>query len=276
MSRAVNTQLRDGLKIEYAGHEHRFYRVDVEDTQDPDTTGSMVYYEIVRDDGEWMGRVTQYIRQDRVTALIRRRYEPETERIHTFQFGGQLIMSRKKRKGKKPGEVPPVWYIAIPRHYVQRFDIRVDDEIQVHIGDTKPDGPIDELYHVSMQGKTCVVVLSKLWRMTGRNGDGPEDKGRSPGTSGAPEDPETEGETSPYTFHDKEYRTVEIKPHRSPSGNWNLCYWYDRVRADKKNRYRIRSESWDVKKRRPKDRTAEDPDGEDGPLKEPETNFNDW
>lgn len=248
MSRAINTQLEDGLTIEYAGHTHRFYRVTVEDTQpDGDRSHEMICYEIVReDDNKWMGRVSQYIRQERVLALIRRRYEPEQERIKPFQFGGTLVMSKKKRYGMETllnggNAVPPVWYVAIPKQYVQRYDVRVDDEIQVHIGDTKPDGPIDELYHVSMQGKTCIVVLSKLWRMTGRKGDTPE----------TPDDPEP-GDISPYVFHDGEYRTVQIRPHRSPAGNWDLCYWYNRVTNEKTGRYVIKSETWDVKNRRPK------------------------
>ncbi len=311
MSRSINTQLEDGLTIEYAGHTHRFYRVTVEDTTpDGDRTHEMICYEIVReDDNAWMGRVSQYVRQDRVIALIRRRYEPEDGRIQPFQFGGTLRMSRKKRYDVKTlingqNTVPPVWYIAIPRQYVQRFDIRVDDEIQVHIGDTKPDGPIDELYHVSMQNRTCIVVLSKLWRTTGRKGDKPADKGRS--SEESPQDPEP-GDISPYVFHDGEYRTVRIRPHRSPSGNWDLCYWYGRVSKDKTGRYLMKSETWDVKNRRPKGPgetcthawvpIGDEIAGEDGTLyqwircekcgkkkrenttetlNEPMTNFNDW
>ena len=265
MSRDENAALADGLTIEYAGERHKFYRIDVEDPEKPNR--NMVCYEIVREsDGEWIGRVSQYVKQERVIALIRRRYEPEEERIRPFTFGCEIVETKKTRRDpvtKKPKpNTPPVWHVTIPYAYVQRYDIRVDDEVKVHIGDTEPDSEEYELYHVSKQGKSCIIVLSKLWRTKGCRTPDPEASENDGG-----EDPP---ENDPYTFRGGEYRTVRIEPHRSKRGHWDLCYWYSRARADKSGSIRFRSETWDLERDRPKD--PERPE----PLGEAQTNFNDW
>lgn len=216
-------ELGDGFVIRSHGHEHRFYHVHATDTK---TGNEYDYYEIVReDDRKWIGRVSQYTRMDRVRALIDRRYEPEETRITApFTFGASL------RVGKKSEGFPDVWYITIPEIYVQRFRIRVDDEILVHIGDTEPNTSIDELYHVSMQSGTCIVVLSKIRRKAG------EDPGPV------------------YNFKPGEFRTVRIEPSPSEGRRWDLFYFYDRIRSASRkdpDRWILSSGSWDTERNEP-------------------------
>lgn len=232
-------ELHDGYVIASHGHEHRFYHVHVRDNG---TENEYDYYEILRtDDNAWMGRVSRYTRMDRVNALIERRYEPEETRItEPFTFGSTLRVGRKNPRNG----YPDVWYITIPEIYVQRFRIRVDDEILVHIGDTEPNTAIDELYHVSMQSKTTVIVLSKIKRKAGEDNPAPE-----------------------YNFTPGEFRTVRIEASPSEGRRWDLFYFYDRIRkAMVKNpdRYTVTSSSWDIEKNEPL------------PQDEPITVFNDF
>lgn len=229
--------LHDGYVHESHGRKHRFYHVHARDNG---TEKEYDYYEILReDDGEWIGRVSQYTRMDRVEALIDRRYEPEETRITApFTFGTSL------RVGRKSEGFPDVWYVTIPEIYVQRYRIRVDDEILVHIGDTEPNTVFDELYHVSMQSGTCIIVLSKIRR-------------------------KSEDSTSPeYQFIPGEFRTVQIQASPSEGRRWDLFYFYERIKsAAKKNpdRWTLTSESWDTEEQKPKP-------PEDGPI----TVFNDF
>lgn len=183
---------------------------------------------------------------DRVRALIERRYEPEESRItEPFQFGGPLRVVMNKSE-----EYPDVWYITIPEIYVQRFRIRADDEVLVHIGDTSPNTTIDELYHVSMMNTSHVIVLSKIRKKAG-DGAGPV-----------------------YDFKPGEFRTVRIEASPSEGRRWDLFYFYERIRtASKKNpdRYTLTSESWDTARNQPlPELPPEDPEDE------PVTVFNDF
>lgn len=215
-------ELADGSVIESHGHTHRFYHVHAVDTK---TDKDYDYFEIVReDDNEWMGRVSQYTRMDRVRALIDRRYEPEESRIQPFEFGGVL------RLGRKSSGFPDVWFITIPDAYVKKFRIRVDDEIIVHIGDTSPNMALDELYHVSMQSGSCIIVLSKIRKKAG-------------------EEPAPD-----FDFKPGEFRTVRIEPSPSKDRRWDLFYFYDRIRSASRkdpDRWILTSDTWDTERCEP-------------------------
>lgn len=178
-----------------------------------------------------MGRVSQYTSMDRIGALLDRRYEPEETRITTpFEFAGALRIGEKKGKKNREKCCPDVWYITIPEAYVKLHRIRVDDEIMVHIGGQAPNMTIDELYHVSKQASTLVIVLSKIKK---RAGDNP-----------APE----------YVFTEGGYRTVRVEASPSEGRRWDLFYYYDRIRSETPrypDRYTLTSESWDTVNNRP-------------------------
>lgn len=200
--RGVTEAFRDGATIETEGHVHTLREVTICWPEKPAT-----FYEIYREDGEYMGRVSQAVSWQRTENLIFRAYHPETERYPAegITWTGRIRALRdpEKRKpgkeGQKKKEKNPTLYITIPKATVDRFDIRTDDEVSVRVGDREPES-MDEWYHVSEMSGSKIVILSKLNRMEIR-------------------------ENVPSKIPEiGEYATIHMKAHPG-TGRRNLCRW---------------------------------------------------
>lgn len=200
--RGVTEAFKDGATIEMEGHTHTLREVTICWPEKPAT-----FYEIYREDGEHMGRVSQAVSWQRTENLIFRAYHPETER---YPAGGitwtgriRALRDPERRKPGKEGqdrkERNPTLYVTIPKATVERFDIRTDDEVSVRVGDRVPES-MDEWYHVSEMSGSKIVILSKLNRMEIR-------------------------ENVPSKIPEiGEYVTVHMKAHPG-TGRRNLCHW---------------------------------------------------
>lgn len=153
--RKATKELEDGTAIEEGGHLHTLHKVTIHKPGK-----KLVFFEIFREDGEWIGRVSQAVSWQRTRDLIYRHYRPESERYpEGFTWTGAV---RSLRGGT-------TLYVSIPKAAIERFDIRTDDEISITLGGQKPESR-EELYHISDTGGTKAVIVSKLDRMERREG----------------------------------------------------------------------------------------------------------
>ncbi len=301
--RQKTKELRDGATIEAEGHIHTFYRVEIRKPEDKKASNrpkELVFYEIFREDGEWIGRVSQAVSWERTNALIYRFYHPEEERYPQgftwtgpvrFQgkVGGRIKETAKGSPGTSihptnyrvehdkptapktdPEEEPKkeirdgrTVYVTIPKMVVERFDVRTDDEVSVTVGDLEPSSP-EEYYHVSSSGKTKVIILSKLRKWETKRGL----------ESSIPE----EGR----------YTIVRVIPHIG-TGRRDLCLWaLVELEEARKEGYRIlapslseeqKRKAWGDPKKAPPRSSAEAPseESEDEPEEASGTTiFNDF
>lgn len=164
--RGKTKELADGAEIATEGHVHRLHEVTICWPEGPRT-----FYEIYREDGEWMGRVSQAVSWQRTRDLIARAYHPETER-----YPAEGITWTGKIRALRASKDSPTVYVTIPRATVERYGILTDDEISVRVGDLRPSS-VDGWYHVSEMGrsekrnkdgtteevpKSKIIVLNKL------------------------------------------------------------------------------------------------------------------
>lgn len=225
--RGVTEAFRDGGTItpESLGKEHphtyTLHEVTICWPEKPKT-----FYEIYREDGERIGRISQAVSMKRAENLILRSVHPEKERYPAegVTWTG-MIRALREPKDRPPAdpepepskETPeasetapkkdekkptPTLYVTIPAVIVKRYNVMIDDEVSVQVGDYRPDSG-KEFYHVSEMSGSKVVILSKLRRM--------EDRGDAP-----PRMPEI-----------GEYVTVRMKAETliETDKRRNLCHW---------------------------------------------------
>ena len=199
--RGRTEELADGAEIVAEGHIHRLHAVTICWPEGPKT-----FYEICREDGEWMGRVSQAVSWQRTKDLIARAYHPETER-----YPAEGITWTGKIRALRGSKESPTLYVTIPRATVERYGILTDDEINVRVGDLQASS-VESPYHVSEMGKskkregnsvkempkTKIIILSDLQKRESRE---------IPAVG--------------------EFATVNIKARRC-TGRRDLCQWAER------------------------------------------------
>lgn len=221
----------DGATIEMEGHAHKLHRVTICWPE-----GEKTFYEIFREDGEYMGRVSQAVSQQRIENLICRAYHPENKRYPAegITWTGRLralrdpIKKEGKPKEENKKEPTPTLYVTIPKAYVERYGIMIDDEISAEvIEDNKPDSKEEErkkederkeYYHVSEMSGSKIIVLSKQKRR------------------------ETRGDAPPSIPRIGELVTIRIKAEtkKETARRRNLCHWAEQEMKDaEKEKVRI-------------------------------------
>lgn len=210
--RGVTEAFEDGKEIRPDGlpdrsHTYTLHAVTICWPEKPKT-----FYEIFREDGERIGRVSQAVSWQRAENMVIRSQRPESERYprEGITWTGRLRALRDpRRKEGKPKEEEkkeptPTLYVTIPKAYVERYGIMIDDEISAQVGDREPDSE-KEYYHVSEMSGSKIVVLSKLKRMEAR------------------------GDAPPRIPRIGELVTIRIKAEtvKETARRRNLCHWAD-------------------------------------------------
>lgn len=226
--RGVTEAFEDGKEIRPDGlpdrsHTYTLHAVTICWPEKPKT-----FYEIFREDGEKIGRVSQAVSWQRAENMVIRSQRPESERYpeEGITWTGRLRALRDPRrkegkpKEKKKKEPTPTLYVTIPKAYVEQYGIMIDDEISAEvIEDNKPDSNEEddkgkEYYHVSEMSGSKIVVLSKQKRR------------------------ETRGDAPPRIPRIGELVTIRIKAEtkKETKKRRDLCHWADQELEDAKEK----------------------------------------